>query len=100
MALLPGHGVGGENGRDHPFGWFENVFAHYRVVRVSGRHTEFYGRPVTTPDAEEIGELIQDCAAIPAQLRPATNVVPLPRSAAAWTVNEACLAQVDGLDEY
>ena len=55
---------------------------------------------MSTPDAEEIGELIEDCSAIPPALRSGHGDLPLPRSAPAWTVNESCLAAVQELDEY
>ena len=55
---------------------------------------------MSTPDAEEIGELIEDCSAIPPALRSGRGELPLPRSAAPWTVNESCLAAVQELDEY
>lgn len=55
---------------------------------------------MTTPDADSIGELIEDCAAIPAALRVGPGALPVPRSAASWSVSEACLAQVHDLDEY
>jgi hypothetical protein len=55
---------------------------------------------VTTPDAESIGELIEDCTAIPADLRPTDRALPLPNTAANWSVTDAHLAQVTDLDEY
>jgi hypothetical protein len=47
-----------------------------------------------------MAELIADCADIPAGLRPAAEDLPAPRTAAGWTVNDACLSQVQQLDEY
>jgi hypothetical protein len=55
---------------------------------------------VTTPEADSIAELIDDCRTIPAGLRTGRQELPLPRSAAAWSVNEACIEQVRELDEY
>ena len=52
---------------------------------------------VTEP--ETLSELIADCAQIPATLQ-AENL-PLPRvTAQPWEVDEACHAQVAGLDAY
>ena len=45
-------------------------------------------------------ELVEDCGAIPATLRASTPPLPLPRLAAAWTVNDACVAAVTEFDEY
>lgn len=59
-----------------------------------------YRRVVTTPEAESIGELVDDCAAIPAGLRVGRQELPLPRAAAPWSVDDACHAQVSDLDEY
>jgi hypothetical protein len=52
-----------------------------------------------------MAELIADCADIPAGVRAAPRDVPprdvpLPRTAAAWSVDEACLAQVRDIDVY
>ncbi|MBE1573223.1 hypothetical protein H4W30_000252 [Amycolatopsis roodepoortensis] len=50
-------------------------------------------------EPESIGELIADCAGIPASLQ-AENL-PLPRQIAPpWTVDERCHAQVADLDAY
>lgn len=50
-------------------------------------------------EPESIGELIADCADIPASLQ-AENL-PLPRQIAPpWTVDERCHAQVADLDAY
>jgi hypothetical protein len=54
----------------------------------------------SAPEAEEIGELIEDCAAIPPALRTGHAELPRPRAAAPWTVSESCLAAVQELDEY
>jgi hypothetical protein len=54
-------------------------------------------------DAETMGELIDDCAAIPPILRsrpPVDSPFPVPYAALPWTVDERCQAQVAGLDEY
>jgi hypothetical protein len=51
---------------------------------------------VTDPD--DLDELIADCAAIPTPPRPAEQV--FPRTAAPWTVDDACYAQVSELEEY
>lgn len=56
--------------------------------------------PEIRPDAEEIAELIADCSEIPRALRTGHHALPLPRTAAPWTVNDTCLAAVDELDEY
>jgi hypothetical protein len=55
---------------------------------------------VPTTDAESLGELIDDCTAIPADLRPTDRALVLPNAAAAWSVTDAHLAQVTDLDEY
>lgn len=49
---------------------------------------------------ESMDELVEDCGAIPATLRASTPPLPLPRLAAAWTVNDACVAAVTEFDEY
>ena len=57
---------------------------------------------MTTPEAETIDELIADCADIPAALRTGrtpVTAVPAPR-AGDWSVTEACVEQVSGLDDY
>ncbi|WP_460393919.1 hypothetical protein [Actinophytocola sediminis] len=43
-------------------------------------------------------ELIADCSAIPAPPRPSARE--LPDTPPPWTVDDACYAQVDQLDEY
>lgn len=49
-------------------------------------------------DTETMEELIAACAAIPAPPQPADQY--LPGTPTPWTVDEACYAQVDQLDEY
>ena len=52
---------------------------------------------VHTTEPATLAELIADCAAIPAQPGPADQaVVP----AAPWEIDDACYAQVHGLDDY
>ncbi|HWD06464.1 MAG TPA: hypothetical protein VG674_28895 [Amycolatopsis sp.] len=56
-----------------------------------------------TAEPETIGELIADCAHIPAELRServAGDRPPHPRAPRPWTVDEACHAQVADLDAY
>jgi len=55
---------------------------------------------VDITDPETLDQLIADCADIPAALRPHDQVLPVPRLAAAWTVDDACFAQVRELEEY
>ncbi len=64
------------------------------------RSRTFSVRWMSTPEADTLDELIADCAAIPATLTTDPTALPLPRAAAAWTVDDACLAQVVDLDEY
>jgi hypothetical protein len=47
-----------------------------------------------------MAELIADCADIPTRVRTAPREIPLPRDAAAWSVDDACLAQVSDIDVY
>lgn len=47
-----------------------------------------------------MAELIADCADIPAGLRTSTTTIPLPRTAAGWSVTDECVDQVRQLDEY
>jgi hypothetical protein len=57
---------------------------------------------VTTSDAENLAELIEDCGELPTNLRTAdrgSSAIPVPRPAA-WSVNERCLAAVAELDAY
>lgn len=62
--------------------------------------TPFYVQLVTTPEADSMAELIADCADIPARVLAAPRDIPLPRNAAAWSVDDACQAQVLDLDVY
>jgi hypothetical protein len=55
---------------------------------------------VSTPEVESMAELIADCADIPATVRTAPPDVPSPRAAAAWSVDETCLAQAPEFDDY
>ncbi|HEY0806717.1 MAG TPA: hypothetical protein VGD84_16705 [Pseudonocardiaceae bacterium] len=55
---------------------------------------------MTAPDADHLTDLIADCTDIPAGLRTARPELPLPRLAPAWSVTDACMAQVRELDEY
>jgi hypothetical protein len=54
----------------------------------------------TTTEPETLAELISDCADIPAGLRPERMVAVRPPRPETWTVDEACQAQVAGLDDY
>jgi hypothetical protein len=57
-----------------------------------------------TTEPETLGELIADCAHIPSALQAEklrAGSLPLPRETAApWTVDDACHAQVADLDAY
>jgi hypothetical protein len=55
---------------------------------------------VPEPEPETLAELIADCAAIPPSLRAEQARLPAPRAAAPWEVDDTCLAQVSGLDEF
>ena len=55
---------------------------------------------VTQQEPDTFDELIADCADLPSSLRPARPRLPAPRAAAHWEVDDACLAQVNGLDEF
>jgi hypothetical protein len=55
---------------------------------------------VTTPDAESIAQLIDDCTDIPARLRTAHAEHPAPGVAAPWSVTEEHVAQLSDLDEF
>jgi hypothetical protein len=55
---------------------------------------------MTAPDADDLADLIADCTEIPPGLRTARPELPLPRLAPAWSVSDACTAQVRDLDEY
>ena len=65
---------------------------------LHGRRSTFIS--VTTEEADSMAELIADCADIPARVRTAPHDIPLPRSAAAWSVDEVCLAHVHDIDIY
>jgi hypothetical protein len=51
-------------------------------------------------DPDSFDELIADCADIPSSLATSRLPVPPPRTATPWEVDDACLAQVTGLDEF
>ncbi|WP_177228537.1 MULTISPECIES: hypothetical protein [Amycolatopsis] len=53
--------------------------------------------PVRT-EPETLADLIGDCADIPAELREQHRPVPPPPTPRGWAVDEACQAQVAGLD--
>ncbi|MGQ0842404.1 hypothetical protein [Actinokineospora sp.] len=55
---------------------------------------------MSATEPNSMDELIADCAAIPASLTADPTTLPLPRAAARWEVDDACLAQVVDLDEY
>ncbi|HEU5473960.1 MAG TPA: hypothetical protein VFV67_25215 [Actinophytocola sp.] len=55
---------------------------------------------MNAPEPESMAELIADCADIPSSLRAERSYLPLPRAATHWEVDDACLAQVQDLDEY
>ncbi|TDP96105.1 hypothetical protein [Labedaea rhizosphaerae] len=55
---------------------------------------------MTTPEADSIGELIDDCAQLPTTFRDTFRPADLPVAATAWQVSEGNLDQVKGLDEY
>ncbi|REH27036.1 hypothetical protein BCF44_1307 [Kutzneria buriramensis] len=59
-----------------------------------------YGLVVTTPEPVSLDQLIDDCADIPGALRQLVRPLPSPRQAAPWRVDETCVAQVSGLDDY
>jgi hypothetical protein len=63
-------------------------------------HPWNYGRLVTAPEPVSLDQLIDDCADIPGALKQGVNPLPVPRAAAPWRVDEACVAQVSGLDDY
>ncbi|GAB3502315.1 hypothetical protein FB471_1874 [Amycolatopsis cihanbeyliensis] len=54
----------------------------------------------TVTEPETLGELIADCADIPADLCREQRAMPRPRTANPWRVDEACHAQVADLDAY
>ncbi|MEU5697163.1 hypothetical protein [Actinosynnema sp. NPDC020468] len=55
---------------------------------------------MTNREADSLDELIDDCTALPIELRSAGKSVPAPRAASPWRVNEDAYRQVDGLDAY
>jgi hypothetical protein len=59
-----------------------------------------YGRQVRNTEADTLDELIDDCTAMPAELRTTARALPEPATASPWEVTDACVAQVDGLDAY
>ena len=59
-----------------------------------------YGQAVTAPEASSLDELISDCADIPRSLRSLAVPLPTPRTATPWQVDEVCVAQVRGMDDY
>ncbi|GAA3812747.1 MULTISPECIES: hypothetical protein [Amycolatopsis] len=54
----------------------------------------------TVTEPETIAELIDDCADIPAELRAAHASAPRPPAPRGWAVDDACHAQVVGLEDY
>ncbi|MFI9382344.1 hypothetical protein [Kutzneria sp. NPDC052558] len=55
---------------------------------------------MTAPEPVSLDQLIDDCADIPGALVQLAAPLPAPRTAAPWRVDEACVAQVSGLDDY
>ncbi|WP_211762541.1 hypothetical protein [Kutzneria sp. CA-103260] len=55
---------------------------------------------MTAPEPVSLDQLIDDCADIPGALKQRVLPLPAPRAAAPWRVDEACVAQVNGLDDY
>ncbi|MDQ0379868.1 hypothetical protein [Amycolatopsis thermophila] len=53
---------------------------------------------LTEPDS--LAELIDDCAGIPAELRAPQASAPRPPAPRGWSVDDACHAQVVGLEDY
>ncbi|CCH28937.1 hypothetical protein ABZ816_39160 [Actinosynnema sp. NPDC047251] len=51
-------------------------------------------------EADTLDELIDDCTAMPAELRGRADTLPEPRPATPWQVTDDCVAQVAGLDTY
>ncbi|MBP2186288.1 hypothetical protein [Amycolatopsis magusensis] len=54
----------------------------------------------TLTEPETIGELIADCADLPAELHACASTPATPKAAPHWTVDERCHAQVAELDAY
>ncbi|WP_170191736.1 hypothetical protein [Saccharothrix syringae] len=55
---------------------------------------------MSTPEADTLAQLIDDCTALPEELRPARQALPEPGAAAPWEVDDAHYAQVADLDAY
>ena len=55
---------------------------------------------MTHSDANTFAELIADCADIPDALRAPDQDLPSPRTMPSWEIDDACQAQVRGLEEY
>lgn len=55
---------------------------------------------VSTPEADTLAELIDDCTALPEELRAARRTPPEPGAADPWRVDDAHYAQVADLDVY
>jgi len=54
----------------------------------------------TLTEPETIADLIGDCAHIPAELRATQSGTPRPPAPREWAVDDACHAQVVGLEDY
>jgi hypothetical protein len=55
---------------------------------------------VTSSEPVSLDQLIDDCADIPGALMRRIRPLPTPRDPAPWRVDETCVAQVSGLDDY
>ncbi|MFD7656461.1 hypothetical protein ACFV4N_21030 [Actinosynnema sp. NPDC059797] len=55
---------------------------------------------MSTPEADTLAELIDDCTALPEELRVSGATPPEPGAAAPWQVDDANYAQVADLDAY
>ncbi|PPK64220.1 hypothetical protein V5P93_006130 [Actinokineospora auranticolor] len=51
-------------------------------------------------EPDNLDELIADCADIPPVLTERKPVLPAPRPATRWVVDDAAVAQVAGIDEF
>jgi hypothetical protein len=51
-------------------------------------------------DAETMAELISDCAELPEAVRHPAAAVPAQHAPGEWRVDDECLAQVAGIDDY
>lgn len=51
-------------------------------------------------DADTLDQLIDDCTALPHELRSEPRPLPEPQAVAAWQVDDANYAQVADLDAY